>query len=88
MSLPEAIAAPRVTQRNTATDQAEPAFEQQYGAALEALGHDVVTYEDIFTGTQEIGAATGIEFGAGKRLTAVAEPQRRGGGAAAVVKPR
>jgi gamma-glutamyltranspeptidase/glutathione hydrolase len=88
MSLPQAIAAPRVTQRNTATDQAEPAFEQQYGAALEALGHDVVTYEDIFTGTHEIGAATGIEFGAGKRLTAVAEPSRRGGGAAAVVRNR
>jgi len=88
MSLPDAIAAPRVTQRNTATDQAEPAFEQQYGAALEALGHDVVTYEDIFTGTHEIGAATGIEFGVGNQLTAVAEPQRRGGGAAAVLKPR
>jgi gamma-glutamyltranspeptidase/glutathione hydrolase len=88
MSLPEAIAAPRVTQRNTATDQAEPAFEQQYGAAVEALGHDVVTYEDIFTGTHEIGAATGIEFGAGKRLSAVAEPSRRGGGAAAVVHPK
>ena len=88
MTLPEAIAAPRVTQRNTPTDQAEPAFEQEYGAALEALGHDVATYEDIFTGTHEIGAATGIEFGIGKQLTAVAEPQRRGGGAAAVVKPR
>ncbi len=88
MSLPEAIAAPRVTQRNTATDQAEPAFEQEYGAALEALGHDVATYQDIFTGTQEIGAATGIEFGVGNQLIAVAEPQRRGGGAAAVVKPK
>jgi gamma-glutamyltranspeptidase/glutathione hydrolase len=86
MTLPEAIAAPRVTQRNTATDQAEPAFEQQYGAALEALGHDVATYQDIFTGTQEIGAATGIEFGPRGRLTAVAEPERRGGGAAAVVR--
>jgi gamma-glutamyltranspeptidase/glutathione hydrolase len=88
MTLPKAIAAPRVTQRNTATDQAEPAFEQRYGAALNALGHHVVVYQDIFTGTQEIGAATGIEFGPRKRLTAVAEPQRRGGGAAAVVRPR
>ena len=88
MTLPQAIAAPRVTQRNTATDQAEPAFVQQYGAALDALGHDVVPYQDIFTGTQEIGAATGIEFGPGKRLTAVAEPKRRGGGAAGVVTPR
>ncbi|WP_028643186.1 gamma-glutamyltransferase [Nocardioides sp. URHA0020] len=86
MTLPEAIAAPRVTQRNTTTDQAEPAFEQRYGAALEALGHDVVPYQDIFTGTQEIGAATGIEF-RGRRLVVAAEPTRRGGGAAAVVHP-
>ncbi|KQW49010.1 gamma-glutamyltransferase [Nocardioides sp. Root1257] len=88
MTLPQAIAAPRATQRNTATDQAEPAFVRRYGAALKALGHDVETYEDIFTGTHEIGAATGIEFGPGNRLTAVAEPKRRGGGAAAVVRPR
>ncbi len=46
------------------------------------------TYEDIFTGTNEIGAATGIEFGPGRLLTAVAEPDRRGGGAAAVVRPK
>ena len=26
----------------------------------QALGHDVVTYDDVFTGTHEIGAATGI----------------------------
>ena len=87
MSLPAAIKAPRATQRNSATDLAEPGFVKRYGAGLDALGHDVVTYDDIFTGTHEIGAATGIEFGHGKRLTAVAEPERRGGGAAAVVRP-
>lgn len=88
MSLPEAIAAARATQRNTPADLAEPAFVRRYGDALEALGHDVETYEDIFTGTQEIGAATGIEFGKGGRLTVAAEPDRRGGGSALVVRPR
>ena len=90
MSLPQAIAAPRVTQRNSATDLAEPAFEAAYGPALEALGHDVATYDDAFTGTHEIGAATGIEIGRGALLTAAAEPERRGGGSAGVVsrKPR
>ena len=88
MTLPQALAAPRVTQRNTATDLAEPAFVKRYGTALDALGHDVTQYDDIFTGTHEIGAATGIEFGPGRRLTAAAEPKRRGGGSAAVVRPR
>ncbi|MCB0895570.1 MAG: gamma-glutamyltransferase [Nocardioides sp.] len=88
MSLPQAIAAPRATQRNTPEDLAEPAFVKRYGAALEALGHDVVTYDDVFTGTHEIGAATGIEFGKGGLLTVAAEPERRGGGSATVVRPR
>lgn len=88
MSLPRALAAPRATQRNTAAVLAEPGFVSRYGTALEALGHDVQTYEDIFTGTHEIGAATGIEFGPGRLLTAVAEPDRRGGGSATVVHPK
>ncbi|MFC7492718.1 MULTISPECIES: gamma-glutamyltransferase [unclassified Nocardioides] len=87
MTLPDAIAAPRVTQRNTASDLAEPAFIQQYGAQLALLGHDVQPYQDIFTGTQEIGAATGIEIGPDGLLTSAAEPARRGGGSAMVVKP-
>lgn len=86
MSLPEAIAAGRASQRNTPTDLAEPAFVRRYGDALEALGHDVQTYDDIFTGTHEIGAATGIELGPGGRLTVAAEPDRRGGGSATVVR--
>ncbi|CAI9416392.1 gamma-glutamyltransferase [Nocardioides sp. T2.26MG-1] len=88
MTLPEAIAAARATQRNTAADLAEPAFVEEYGDALRALGHDVRTYEDIFTGTHEIGAATGIEFGPGRLLTAAAEPDRRGGGSATVLHPK
>src|SRR4051812_24834848 len=82
MTLPQAIAAPRATQRNTEDDLAEPAFLRRYGHALKRLGHHVDKYQDIFTGTTEIGAATGIEFGPGGLLTVAAEPRRRGGGAA------
>lgn len=88
MGLPRALAAPRATQRNTAAVLAEPGFVSRYGAGLEALGHDVQTYEDIFTGTNEIGAAAAIELGRRGFLTAVAEPDRRGGGSAMVVRRR
>ena len=49
-------------------------------AGPDALGH-------TFAPTAELGAATGIEFGPGGRLIAAAEPVRRGGGAAGVVRP-
>ncbi|OLB65614.1 MAG: gamma-glutamyltransferase [Actinobacteria bacterium 13_2_20CM_2_72_6] len=82
MSLPDAIAAPRATQRNTAQVQAEPAFlALPEASALAALGH-------VFASNPEIGAATGIEFLGDGRLLAAAEPTRRGGGAAAVVRTR
>ena len=41
MSLPDAIAAPRASQRNARRREAEPAFIARYGAALRARGHDV-----------------------------------------------
>lgn len=78
MDLPEAIAAPRATQRNTAAVQAEPGFPRE---GLTALGH-------VFTDNPEIGAATGIELGRRGTMTAVAEPTRRGGGSAGVVWPK
>jgi gamma-glutamyltranspeptidase/glutathione hydrolase len=78
MSLAEAIAAPRASQRNSATTDAEPAFIEAYGPALAALGHEL-------TSVEEIGAATGIEFLPGGLLLAAAEPERRGGGSAGVV---
>ena len=87
LSLPRAIAAPRVSQRNAATDDAEPMFTRKYGKALDALGHDVKTYADPFTGTHEIGAATGIEFHRNGSVVVAAEPKRRGGGSAMVVHP-
>jgi gamma-glutamyltranspeptidase/glutathione hydrolase len=82
MTLPDALAAPRATQRNTPTVTAEPAFiSSPEGVALGALGH-------TYTPMAEIGAATAIEFRRGGRVLAVAEPVRRGGGAAAVVSNR
>jgi gamma-glutamyltranspeptidase/glutathione hydrolase len=80
MSLPDAINAPRASQRNTVTVSAEPAFIASEGAGLQALGH-------VFTSVSEIGAATGIAFLPGDSLQAVAEPVRRGGGSAMVAVP-
>jgi gamma-glutamyltranspeptidase/glutathione hydrolase len=83
MTLPDAIAAPRLSQRNTETTQTEAAFlGTPEAAALEARGQKFM----VSTGTAaEIGAATGIEFlGDGKTLAA-AEPVRRGGGSAMAI---
>lgn len=80
-SLPEAIAAPRASQRNTLTTQAERAFIASPEAKeLGNLGHK-------FSAIDEIGAATGIEFLGDGRLLAAAEPVRRHGGSAMVVRP-
>ncbi|MEU7696054.1 gamma-glutamyltransferase [Microbispora hainanensis] len=86
MSLPEAVAAPRASQRNTAATQAEPAFADRYAAELTALGHTLTDVPGPPVG--EIGAATGLEFLRDGRVQAVAEPGRRGGGSALVVSPR
>jgi gamma-glutamyltranspeptidase/glutathione hydrolase len=81
MTLPEAIAAPRASQRNTATVTAEPAFiDSPEGQQLAALGHQ-------YTLMAEIGAATGVEFLGHGKLLAAAEPVRRGSGSAGVVHP-
>ncbi|MFI6443869.1 gamma-glutamyltransferase [Kitasatospora sp. NPDC050543] len=81
LSLEQAIAAPRASQRNNALTQAEPAFlALPERARLEALGH-------AFASTPEIGAATGVERLPDGRWAAAAEPVRRGGGSAAVVRP-
>jgi gamma-glutamyltranspeptidase/glutathione hydrolase len=87
MSIADALAAPRGSQRNTAAVSAEPEFIDLYGTALEPYGHKLQPSGDKFTSAAEIGAATAIEFGRRGRLTAVAEPKRRGGGSALVVKP-
>jgi gamma-glutamyltranspeptidase/glutathione hydrolase len=87
MGLPRAVAAPRATQRNTASVTAEQRFINRYGDALEELGHTFVPAGEPGTSAAEIGAATAIEL-RGRSFVAVAEPTRRGGGSALVVRPR
>jgi gamma-glutamyltranspeptidase/glutathione hydrolase len=88
MTLPDALAAPRVSPRNESTVLAEQTFLDQYEEALEALGHQLAPAGEPGTSAAEIGAATAIEFGPDGLLTVVAEPGRRGGGAATVVQPQ
>ncbi len=81
LSLLDAIAAPRASQRNTAGTEGEPAFlATPERGALEALGH-------TFTETAELGAAAGVQQLPDGRWLAAAEPARRGGGSAMVVQP-
>jgi gamma-glutamyltranspeptidase / glutathione hydrolase len=80
MTLPEAVAAPRASQRNVVNTNAEADFLRDFGPALTALGHSFMT-------TSEIGAVAAIELLPDGRFLAAAEPVRRGGGSAGVVRP-
>lgn len=80
MSLPEAVAAPRASQRNTVNVSAEQAFLDAYAAELAPYGH-------TFGSPAEIGAVAAIEVDADGLMTAAAEPVRRGGGTGLVVEP-
>ncbi len=79
MTLPQAIAAPRASQRNTTETSAEPAFLSTPEARLLETEHG-----QKFVSTPEIGAATGIAFLPEGEVQAAAEPTRRGGGSALV----
>jgi len=90
MSLPDAIAAPRASQRNGALTDAEPAFlstpeaqqlTAQYGEQFREQTGPVLPRDNY------IGNATGIQFLPGGRFQAAAEPVRLGGGSALVVQP-
>ncbi|WP_432498212.1 gamma-glutamyltransferase family protein [Kineococcus gypseus] len=83
--LARAVAAPRVSEQNRSAAAggaaAEPAYvDSPRGRALAALGH-------VFTPVPEIGAAVALEVLPDGSALAVAEPARRGGGAAGVVRP-
>jgi hypothetical protein len=65
--------------RKAGCEHAEPAFIARYGNELHPR------FGLSFSSTSETGAATGIEFLANGELQVVAEPVRRGGGAAAAV---
>lgn len=82
LALVDAIAAPRLSSRNGAAEDAEPAFLASPAAAgLRALGH-------VLKDAGEIGAVTAIRSLDGNRFEAAAETVRRGGGSAMVVHPR
>ncbi|MGH3768753.1 MAG: gamma-glutamyltransferase [Pseudonocardiaceae bacterium] len=93
MTLPEAIAAPRASQRNTPTTQAEPAFvAASITAGLQALGHkftisDISPLDPTIKISPDIGIASGLEFLPDDTVLAAGEPARRGGSAAGVVLP-
>ncbi|KQX86133.1 gamma-glutamyltransferase [Streptomyces clavifer] len=81
LPLVEAIAAPRASQRNSATTEIEPGlWNSPVRGQLEALGH-------VFRANPEIGAATGVQRLPDGRWLAAAEKVRRGGGSAMVVHP-
>ena len=81
-TLPDAIAAPRASQRNGPTTEPEQGFLDAFGAALQAPPFG----EAFGTPNPELGAVTAIEFAPRGRFLAAAEPVRRGGGNAQVVK--
>jgi gamma-glutamyltranspeptidase/glutathione hydrolase len=85
MTLPEAVAAPRASQRNTPNVTAEPPFIDAYEKALLPYGHKLVPSGDAFTSAAEIGAVAALEVLPGGGYLAAAEPKRRGGGAAGTV---
>ena len=81
LPLVDAIAAPRLSSRNGAREDAEPAIASgPTGAGLRALGH-------VLNPTAEIGAVTAIHPLGGAQFQAAAETVRRGGGSAMVVQP-
>jgi gamma-glutamyltranspeptidase/glutathione hydrolase len=89
MTLPEAVAAPRASQRNAATTPAEPAFIAAYADDLAPFGQVLAPVQGTNPSplAAEIGAVAAIEIDHGGLITAVAEPVRRGGGTALVVEP-
>jgi gamma-glutamyltranspeptidase/glutathione hydrolase len=91
MSLPAAIAAPRASQRNSATSQAEPDFiALPTTPGLEALGQkfavsDTSPLDPSIKIAPTIGVASGLEFLRHGEVLAAGEPSRRGGSEAEVV---
>lgn len=80
LPLPEAIAAPRLSQRNTGITQVDSQLEQT------ALGQGLAALGQPLTSVPEIGAAVGLAVQSDGSILAAAEPSRRGGGAAMVVE--
>jgi gamma-glutamyltranspeptidase/glutathione hydrolase len=90
LSLPASIAAPRTSQRNAVTSDAEPAFASSPLAATLTSQYNeqfkVVT-GPVLPLNSWIGNATGIQALGHGRYQAAAEPVRSHGGSALVVDP-
>ena len=81
LPLDQAIAAPRISQRNGGVTQVDSGLEQsELGQKLSQLGQ-------ILEPVPEIGAATGLMIRTDGSILAAAEPVRRGGGSAMTVAP-
>ncbi len=93
MTLPQAIEAPRASQRNAATTQAEPAFiAASTTPGLQALGQSFAVsntspLDPTITISPTIGVADGLEFLGHGKVLAAGEVERRGGSAAGVIHP-
>src|SRR3989454_10563278 len=74
MPLPEALAAARASQQNTASTLAEPGFLDRYGGELSAR------FGQRFSSSGEIGVAQGISILPDGRFVAVADARGGGGG--------
>ncbi len=93
MTLPQAIAAPRASQRNGAQTQAEPDFlTEPTTPGLQALGQSfyVNSTSPLNPSIQippTIGIAAGLEFLRDGKVLAASEPVRAGGTSAGVIHP-
>ena len=90
MSLPDALAAPRVAQTNSATSLAEPDFynstlaqqlTSEYGEKFSLATGPILPLDNY------PGDATALQVLGPDRYEAIAEPVRLGGGSAMVVRP-
>ena len=83
LSLPDAIAFPRISQRNEGVTNVDSGLEKTpLGQGLIALSH---VLKPVAPPISEIGAATGIAIAPSGYMIAAAEPVRRGGGWAMTV---
>lgn len=93
MSLPDAIAAPRASQRNSTQTQAEPDFiAEPTTPGLQALGQsfyvsDTSPLDPSIQIPPTIGIAAGLEFLPHGQVLAAGEPTRAGGTSAGVIHP-
>ncbi len=93
MALPQAIAAPRASQRNGAQTQAEPDFlTESTTPGLEKLGQsfyisDTSPLDPSIIIAPTIGEAAGLEFLGNGKILAAGEPVRSGGSSAGVIHP-